>query len=144
MKNKIILEVGVKAFVVHEDKYLLLKRTRPYEDESFVRWDIPGGRIDPGEATLEGLKREISEETGLDLEKVIKVLAVQDIQRVPGRHTVRITYLATVKNPNQDIALDLLGPTGHDAYKWLTLDELRSLPHDLYLDPIIQSDELNS
>lgn len=136
--SAVVLEVGVKAFIVYDSKYLLLRRTNPYEGETFVRWDIPGGRIDPGEATLDALKREIDEETGLVFDKIIKVLAVQDIQRVPGRHTVRITYLATCKNPEQEISLDLLGPTGHDEYRWMALEELKRNPHDIYLEPVIE------
>lgn len=138
MNNKVTLEVGVKAFIVNDGKYLLLRRTKPYEGETFVRWDIPGGRINPGEATIDGLKREIDEETGLEFEKILSVLAAQDIQRVPGRHTVRITYLVTCKNPDKEISLDLLGPTGHDDYRWMSLEELQKEPHDIYLDPVLE------
>jgi len=138
MKNKTLLEVGVKAFIVNDGKYLLLRRTKAYEGETFVRWDIPGGRINPGEATIDGLKREIDEETGLEFKEILSVLAAQDIQRVPGRHTVRITYLATCINPDKEISLDLLGPTGHDDYRWMSLEELQKEPHDIYLDSVIE------
>lgn len=140
MKKLTVLEVGVKAFIVNGSKYLFLRRAHPYEDKDVKEWEIPGGRIGPGEATLAALKREIQEETGLELNKVLRVLAAQDIQRVPGRHTVRITYLVNCKNPDQKISLDLLGPTGHDDYSWITLAELKQTPHDIFLDPVI--DEL--
>lgn len=134
-----MLEVGVKAFILNNDgKYLLLRRTHPYEGKREQEWEIPGGRIDPGEPTIDALRREIQEETGLELDKIKRVLAAQDIQRIPGRHTVRITYLVTCKSPNKKISLDVLGPTGHDDYRWMTLPELENQPHDIYINPVIE------
>ena len=48
--------VGIKALIFEGNKLLLVKK----RDPSF--WDIPGGRIDPGEHVLEAFKREMSEE----------------------------------------------------------------------------------
>lgn len=137
MKPAVKLEVGVKAFIVANGSYLMLRRTLPYEGKTEVEWEIPGGRIEPSEPTIDALRREIAEETGLELDKVIEVLAAQDIQRVSGKHTVRITYLVTCKDPDKTISLDLLGPTGHDAYKWMTVDEIKKNPHDTFIDPVI-------
>jgi 8-oxo-dGTP diphosphatase len=135
MQPQTILEVGVKAFIINKaGKYLLLLRYKPYPGRTKPMWDIPGGRIHPGEPTQEALAREIKEETGLELGKVVRVLAAQDIQRVAGRHTVRITYLVTCKD-SKTIALD---PEEHSDYRWLTLSELTKTYHDLFLDPVIE------
>lgn len=135
MNSETVLEVGVKAFIVNADgKYLLLLRAKPYPGQTKSMWDIPGGRIHPGEPTQAALAREIKEETGLELSKVVRVLAAQDIQRVEGRHTVRITYLVTC-NASKTIKLD---PAEHSDNKWLTLVELTETYHDLFLDPVIE------
>ena len=44
------LQVGVKAVIEDADgRILLLKRAEPFHGEDVTKWDIPGGRIDPGE-----------------------------------------------------------------------------------------------
>jgi 8-oxo-dGTP diphosphatase len=132
-KEEILLEVGVKAFVYkNPGKYLVLARMDPYPGETMPGWDIPGGRIIPGEAVEKALAREIKEETGLRLEKIHKVLTVQDILRVKGRHIVRITFLARCSGKVK------INKREHVNYKWLTADEIKNLYHDLYLKPVLK------
>jgi len=56
------------ALCVDEQGRLLLARRRgaPFAG----RWDIPGGFLEEGEHPLDGLRRELREETGLDVEPV--------------------------------------------------------------------------
>jgi len=53
--------VSVKAILIHDGRVLLLLNGRG-------EWDLPGGRPDPGEDYRVALKREVGEETGLDVE----------------------------------------------------------------------------
>jgi len=93
-KGKITLQVGVKAFLENDEgKYLLLQRSGKIYPESAGKWDIVGGRIDAGSTLLENLKREIKEETQLDLVNEPKLLAAQDILKIKTRHVVRLTYV---------------------------------------------------
>jgi 8-oxo-dGTP diphosphatase len=48
--------------ITQGDTVLLVKNQRP---SGGVEWSTPGGVIDPGETVLEGLSREVAEETGL-------------------------------------------------------------------------------
>jgi 8-oxo-dGTP diphosphatase len=58
-------ETTVGALVLDGDRILLVRRARdPYGS----MWDVPGGFLDEGEAPLDGLRRELREETGLDVE----------------------------------------------------------------------------
>lgn len=50
--------------VIRSKKGILLVRDRTSSDK---KWDLPGGGIEPKERLLDGLKREIKEETGLDI-----------------------------------------------------------------------------
>jgi 8-oxo-dGTP diphosphatase len=60
---------ATKAFIVHQGKVLLLREAGKYEDGTNVgRYDVPGGRVEPGQRFDESLLREINEETGLTVE----------------------------------------------------------------------------
>lgn len=98
------------------DKYPEVKK-----DQS---WDIVGGRIEKGTPLLENLKREIFEETKLNLTKEPKLISAQDILRT-DKHVVRLTYLGEIEG---EPVLDEF----HDSFKWLTLEEMKN---ESSLDP---------
>jgi len=49
--------VAAKSFVIKDNHLLLIKR-RPNDVHKPGVWEIPGGRLEPGENPFEGLKRE--------------------------------------------------------------------------------------
>jgi len=58
--------VATKAFIVFNGKVLILRESTKYEDgANAARFDVPGGRLQPGQRFDESLLREIQEETGL-------------------------------------------------------------------------------
>ena len=65
LRDDCFYRVSVKALVIDELGRILLCR----EDNG--NWDIPGGGLDYNEDPIEGLKREIFEETGISAEKLI-------------------------------------------------------------------------
>ena len=122
------LEVGVKALLQNgEGKYLFLQRANALPDGSGIRWDIPGGRIEPAEDLEAALGREVFEETGLRHTGAAKLLAAQDIF-VPEKHwhVVRLTYLVRAGG---DVRLGV----EHQAYRWVSLAETKELNTDDYL-----------
>ena len=64
--------VGVGGVVVHEGSALLIRRGGP---PMKGEWSIPGGMLEVGETLEQGVLRELSEETGLDV-KVIELIEV--------------------------------------------------------------------
>ena len=140
MENNIILQVGVKALLKNQEgKYLLLHRSlEKYPEVTQNRWDIVGGRIDPGTDLLNNLKREIKEETGQDLQGQPKLIGAQDILRVPGKHIVRITYLGEIDG---EIKID---PEEHDDYRWFTLEEIKQRDDiDKYFMELLNNNSFN-
>ncbi|MBI2578371.1 MAG: NUDIX hydrolase [Candidatus Aenigmarchaeota archaeon] len=127
------LQVGVKILLKNrEGKYLIVKRSADKYPEVGARWDIPGGRINPGQTLLENLKREVKEETGLVLEEEPKLIAAQDILRVPGRHVVRLTYLGKINGEpklNDD----------NTEFRWVSYNELEKLENmDIYVKELLE------
>ena len=52
------------AFIVHHGKFLICQRTR-YQPHP-LKWEFPGGKIEPGEQPRDALRRELEEELGID------------------------------------------------------------------------------
>lgn len=59
--------------VDEKDRVLLVRQFRlPAEREL---WELPAGRMDPGESPLQAAKRELREETGLRAKKWVKLIS---------------------------------------------------------------------
>lgn len=68
-------QVGIKGIIRNDDGNILLLRRNG--DGGYERhWDIPGGRMEPGESFEQALARELSEEIGATHIGAPKFLAV--------------------------------------------------------------------
>jgi colanic acid biosynthesis protein WcaH len=84
--------VSVEALIVIDGALLFLRRNNePVKGE----WWFPGGRIRKGESLQEALRREINEETGLQISDhgLINVYS----RVFPARHDITIAYLCRCK-----------------------------------------------
>ena len=110
--------VGVGGVVVDADKVLIVKRAHePRKGE----WSLPGGTVELGETLVEAVRRELKEETGLDVE-VGEVVEVFDrVHRLDGRiqyHFVIVDYLC------RPIGGTLAAADDAEDVAWVTGDEL--------------------
>ena len=69
-KNAIII-------IVNEDNEILLLKRSPRSDWGASRWGLVGGSIQIGETPKDACKREIKEETGIDLNDVINLFIIE-------------------------------------------------------------------
>ena len=57
--------MGVGAVIVKDGQAIIIKRANdPYKGQ----WSIPGGRVELGESLADAVRREMREETGLDVQ----------------------------------------------------------------------------
>lgn len=127
------LQVGVKVYLRNlEGKFLLLQRSLTKYPEVPNRWDIIGGRIDIGTPLLTNLDRELLEETGMKMSTAPKLIAAQDILRIPGRHVVRLTYIAETNDTEPTLSDE------HDDFGWFTVAEMQIMDgFDMYAKEIL-------
>ncbi len=122
------LQVGVKILLQNkEGKYLMVLRSAIKYPDAGAKWEIAGGRINPGTPLIENLKREIMEETGLQIADEPQLIAAQDIIR-PHKHIVRLTYTGFADG---EVKLS----DEHTDYKWVSREELSTLEP---IDPILK------
>jgi 8-oxo-dGTP diphosphatase len=102
--------IAVKGLIVEQGKALLLKRRKDdvHKPDS---WDIPGGRLEIGEDPFEGLKREIAEEAGIDID-VVMPIEVNHFVRDDGQKITMIIFLCKPKG------LEIKLSNEHQEYVW--------------------------
>lgn len=125
-------EDGVTHFAtgiaVFRDGKLLVVRRVEHDDFLAGEWELPGGGVDTGEAIEQGAIRELKEETNLDADKLLGTFEGFDYA-TPKKPKVRQINFKVTTKPG-DIAL-----TEHDAFKWITADEIS----DLKTNAVMQS-----
>ncbi len=105
---------AAKAFIVSDGKLLILKR-RPNDAHKPGAWDVPGGRLEPGESPFEGLKREAMEEANLAIE-IIMPLDVHHFIRDDGQKITLMIFLCKLVRGELKLSEE------HTEYKWLDLN----------------------
>jgi ADP-ribose pyrophosphatase YjhB (NUDIX family) len=100
--------VGVGGVVIHRGRVLLVRRGHePLKGE----WSIPGGTVELGEDLAEAVRRELKEETGLDVEPVQMLEVFDRIMREGRRvkyHFVIADYVCRLKGGRLRPASDVL------------------------------------
>jgi ADP-ribose pyrophosphatase YjhB (NUDIX family) len=111
--------VGVGAVIVRDGKALLIRRGHePRKGE----WSLPGGLVELGEPLLDALRREVLEETGLEVTVGPHIETFDRIHRdEAGRvrfHFVIVDYLCLSPDGDPVAGTDALDVA------WSTADEL--------------------
>jgi 8-oxo-dGTP diphosphatase len=81
--------VHVMAAVMHDAEGRVLLAQRPEGKHLAGMWEFPGGKLDPDEAPLAGLARELREELGIDLQRA------EPLIRIPWHYVDRELLLDT-------------------------------------------------
>jgi 8-oxo-dGTP pyrophosphatase MutT (NUDIX family) len=113
--------VGIVACLNDKQQFLVIRRSDIDDREG--EWTLPGGHVDEKDGSIEaGAARELKEEAGLTC-KVAHLVYLGEPK--PEKHyflTQKWSGTVNVDKPNPQT-----GEIEHDAYKWLTIDEIKEL-----------------
>jgi 8-oxo-dGTP diphosphatase len=101
----------VGAIIEHHGRVLLLQR--PTEDFRGGTWELPSGKVEPGEDLITALHREVTEETGLIVAAVTAYPGAFGYTSGSGKRTRQHSWSLSVTRT------DPVRLTEHDAYAWV-------------------------
>lgn len=109
-----IQEFAVGAGIMMDNQILIVFRS---QSENFLPGyaQLPSGGVDKGESVITALKREVKEETGLYVSKILEYSGCFDYVSESGRKSRQFNFL--VVTTNYDIQLN---PLEHSHYLWLS------------------------
>ncbi|MBC7110388.1 MAG: 8-oxo-dGTP diphosphatase [Archaeoglobi archaeon] len=82
--------LAVDGVLIEEGRVLLVRRLKePFKG----MWALPGGFVEVGETVEDAVKREVREETGLEVEVEKLVGVYSDPERDPRGHVVSVAFL---------------------------------------------------
>ncbi|OIO33189.1 MAG: NUDIX hydrolase [Candidatus Yonathbacteria bacterium CG_4_10_14_3_um_filter_47_65] len=76
--------IGIFGIIFDEQKRVLLCHRRDYD-----LWNLPGGTMENGESPWDGLKREVKEETGLEVE----ISKLAGVYSKPDKNEVVLSFI---------------------------------------------------
>jgi mutator protein MutT len=107
-------QIVVGAAILDDGRVLAARRTGP--PALAGKWELPGGKVDPGETDEAALVRECREELGVDVmlgRRVGRDWAI-------GEHGLLRIWLATIAAGTPQLR-------DHSEFRWLSIDELHNV-----------------
>jgi len=124
MKQDIAVTVDAVIFKVKGNitEVLLIKRKNdPYKNN----WAIPGGFLEEDEDLETASKRELQEETGLQIEALHQLKTYGAIDRDPRGRTISIAFAGIINS-----AFEVKGADDAEEANWFEMNDLPALAFD--------------
>jgi 8-oxo-dGTP diphosphatase len=108
-------QIVVAGALISGSSLLVAQRARPPELAGL--WELPGGKVAPGESDAVALARELREELGVEVAVGARLGADVPLNETTTLRAYRVTQTGGSLHPND-----------HRALRWVTASELASLP----------------
>lgn len=118
-----IPRVGVGVLILRDGRLLLGKRKNSHGDEC---WAPPGGHLEFGESIFECAKREVFEETGIQIAHLKQGPYSNDVFHGENKHYVSLFVVADYRSG----AVELKEPEKCHSWEWF---DKAKLPTPLFL-----------
>src|SRR5215831_11235164 len=127
--SSVEIKVAVDAIVFGYSKnegvsVLLIQRKYPPFKNA---WAIPGGFVLPEESLEDAVRRELREETGIEVNYLEQLYTFGDPQRDPRQRVISVAYFALVKS---SLFQQLRASTDAENAEWFNIKDLPPLAFD--------------
>ena len=125
----------VAGLILGDDRRVLITQRRA--DQALgLRWEFPGGKVEPGEAPVAALERELREEIGV----TVAVGRIWDVlfHAYPAFDLVMLVYVCRIVDgsPRAIEVADLAWVAAHDLARWDILPAVRPLVERLAAEKV--------
>lgn len=107
----------ISAYLIHGQKYLLLRRCSAYLPGT---WQMVSGGVHEGETAWQTALREIQEETGIIPDRFYSADAVETFYLTSKDKVTFVPVFVGFIDAAKPVRLS---PTEHDRYEWLSYEE---------------------
>lgn len=125
--NELVFRPAVYAVIYNAPKLLLVNT------KSTGKWFFPGGAIEKGEKAEESLRREVQEETGIQLMDTSFFLFKESFfyyePHNTGYHCFNLFFLATSQDEGSPVHKNQDATDEADGYEWVDINTLK--PSDM-------------
>mgnify|MGYP003575769384 CR=1 FL=1 len=138
MENLQNIRVAVDAIVFgyqNSQLYVLLIQQKFGSENSY--WALPGGLVKNNESLKDAVKRELKEETNVDVDYFEQLFTFgDDVERDPRNRVVSVAYFALVDPSKLEIKAD----SDAEKVQWYKINEVPKLAfdHNLILKQAVQ------
>ena len=107
-----------KAVIFNGDKVLILRQSSRGGMIKNDQWDLPGGKLKKDELLQKAIRREVREETGLDINDFILVTGSIESFKPKGK---RLGLIYFAESKKTQIRID---PMEHSGFQWLDVKKI--------------------
>ncbi len=112
-------DVIQKAILLNPEAKMLLIRRCKTDTRRPLQWDLPGGFLDEGEDMVEGVKREIKEETGIDAKRIKAVYAKTERRKWKTGESNAVFVFFSAHTDTDSVELS----HEHDKFVWVSIQK---------------------
>ena len=122
-----------KAVIFHptEKKILTIKRS-PTDFSRANTWDIPGGHVTYGESHEDSLRREIREETGMEVGSLAPFHVISEYDKAQPMYYLWIVYQTAASTDQITLSHE------HTDFRWVTPEAFLKLKSADFLQEIVR------
>ncbi len=131
-----VVRVGVAVFIFKDGKFLVGQRKNSHGHNT---WTVPGGHQEFGETYENTARREVKEETNLEIKNIRFGGITNDLFKKENKHYITIWVTSDWKSGKPKIN----EPDKYVEQKWVTFDNLPS-PLFLSTENLLKSEFINS
>ncbi|MGK2948933.1 MAG: NUDIX hydrolase [Acidimicrobiales bacterium] len=128
-----LFALSTVVYAERGDEILLLQRA---EGSAMAgQWFLPGGMVEAGETPEQGARRELVEESGLEIDGPLELVGCY-LMQVYGYDTLQLSYRGRVAE-GREAAIS----HEHDGARWVRAADMQALLSDETIEAMAQGDE---